>query len=211
MLYEHLSNRCTLFAGISPDEIRRMLDMHGCAIRTYPAHSFPAMQGDRCRSLFILCEGRINATMINKEGRQVIIEQFADWSVLAPAFVFATENAFPVNVETTTDCTMLVLGKDTLLKMLHANAVMMENYMREISDKCAALTVRVKEFALTTLRDRLLAYLNTRTHYGKQQEIADRFGVARPSLNRTLQELSAEGIIKMEHGKIVLLKRAIKS
>jgi hypothetical protein len=31
--------------------------------------------------------------------------------------------------------------------------------------------------------------------------------VARPSLNRVLQELSQEGIVKMVHGKIKLLRR----
>ena len=100
-----------------------------------------------------------------------------------------------------------MIHRNTLLKMLHADMRRMENYLREISDKCFALTQRIGSFALKSLREQLLTYLHTHDTYARQQDIADRFGVARPSLNRVLQELSQEGIVKMVHGKIKLLRR----
>lgn len=209
MLIQELTTYCTLFQGMQPETVKDLLDRYGYALRSYPEQSFLAMQGEMCRLLFILCHGHINALMINHEGRQIIVEQFTDWSVLAPAFLLATHNVFPVNIETTSPCEVLVLNKDTLLKMLHADLRMMENFLREISDKCAVLTGRLHSFALKSLREQLLQYLHTREHYGKQQEIADRLGVARPSLNRVLQELCHEGIVKLEHGKITLLKRSL--
>ena len=145
--------------------------------------------------------------MAGAGGKQIIVEQFADWDVLAPAFLMATHNVFPVSIETTTESELLVIHRDPLLKMLHADMRMMENYLREISDKCFALTQRIGSFALKSLREQLLTYLHTHDTYARQQDIADRFGVARPSLNRVLQELSQEGIVKMVHGKIKLLRR----
>ena len=136
MLIQELTTYCTLFQGMQPETVKDLLDRYGYALRSYPEQSFLAMQGEMCRSLFILCHGHINALMINHEGRQIIVEQFTDWSVLAPAFLLATHNVFPVNIETTSPCEVLVLNKDTLLKMLHADLRMMENFLREISDKC---------------------------------------------------------------------------
>lgn len=207
MFIKELTEHCTLFQGMKAEEAQQLLDKYGYALRSYPQESFLAMQGEVCRSLFIVCKGEVKASMINHEGKQIVVEAFEAWSVLAPAFLLATQNVFPVNIETVTPCEMLVINKETLLKMLHANVCMMENYLREISDKCSALTKRLNSFALKSLREQLLQYLHTHDTYGKQQEIADRFGVARPSVNRVLQELSQEGIIKMEHGKIKLLKR----
>ena len=77
---------------MQPETVKDLLDRYGYALRSYPEQSFLAMQGEMCRSLFILCHGHINALMINHEGRQIIVEQFTDWSVLAPAFLLATHH-----------------------------------------------------------------------------------------------------------------------
>lgn len=207
-LAEQLSQYCTLFAAIPLREVENLLERHTYGMRQYPPHAFIARQGETCQSLYIVCQGAVNATMTNKEGKQMVVEQFADWAVLAPAFLFATTNRYPVNIETVTTTEILVISRATLTAMLHDSPIMMENYMREISDKLAGLTQRFKEMTLASLRDRVLHYLRSRKHYGKQQEIADRFGVARPSLNRVLQGLVAEGLIRIEHGKIILIPSA---
>lgn len=205
ILAEQLSLYCPLFAGLALREVEDLLERHTYGLRHYPSGSFVARQGEVCQSLYILCTGAVNATMTNKEGKQMVVEQFADWSVLAPAFLFATANRFPVNIETQRESDILVLNRATLTAMLHDSPVMMENYMREISDKLASLTRRFKEMTLASLRERVLHYLRSHTTYSKQQEMADRFGVARPSLNRVLQGLAAEGLIRIEHGKITLV------
>lgn len=207
MFAKDLTEHCTLFRGLTTERAAELLETYGYALRTYPSHSFPAMQGDACRALLIVCRGRVNAWMAGEGGKQIIVEQFAEWDVLAPAFLMATRNVYPVSVETTTECELLVIHRETLLRMLHADMRMMENYLREISDKCFALTQRIGSFALKSLREQLLTYLHTHDTYARQQDIADRFGVARPSLNRVLQELSQEGIVQMVHGKIRLLRR----
>ena len=207
MMTKDLTQHCALFRGLTPERAQELLETYGYALRSYPPRSFAAMQGDTCRTLLIVCHGQVNAWMAGAGGKQIIVEQFADWDVLAPAFLMATHNVFPVSIETTTESELLVIHRDTLLKMLHADMRMMENYLREISDKCFALTQRISSFALKSLREQLLTYLHTHDTYARQQDIADRFGVARPSLNRVLQELSQEGIVKMVHGKIKLLRR----
>ena len=189
MMTKDLTEHCALFRGLTPERATELLETYGYALRSYPPRSFAAMQGDTCRTLLIVCHGQVNAWMAGAGGKQIIVEQFADWDVLAPAFLMATHNVFPVSIETTTESELLVIHRDTLLKMLHADMRMMENYLREISDKCFALTQRIGSFALKSLREQLLTYLHTHDTYARQQDIADRFGVARPSLNRVLQEL----------------------
>lgn len=204
LLAEQLARHCTLFAQLPLREVEALLDAHTYTIRHYAAHTFVAKQGEVCQYLYIVCQGAVHATMTGNEGKQMVVEQFADWAVLAPAFLFATTNRYPINIEAIAPSEILVLDRATLTAMLHHSPTMMENYMREISDKLAGLTQRFKEMTLVSLRDRVLHYLRSHHHYDKQQAIADRFGVARPSLNRVLQGLAAEGLIRIEHGKIVL-------
>jgi len=204
MMTKDLTQHCALFRGLTPERAQELLETYGYALRSYPPRSFAAMQGDTCRTLLIVCHGQVNAWMAGAGGKQIIVEQFADWDVLAPAFLMATHNVFPVSIETTTESELLVIHRDTLLKMLHADMRMMENYLREISDKCFALTQRIGSFALKSLREQLLTYLHTHDTYA----LAQQHGIRMPITEHLHQMLA--GNSSLEDTFASLLARNIK-
>lgn len=59
-------------------------------------------------------------------------------------------------------------------------------------------TKKLNEFALQSLKSRLLNYVKMHGGIGSQQEVAHILGVARPSLARAISELSNEGCIQIE-------------
>ena len=73
---------------------------------------------------------------------------------------------------------------------------MLENFLRDISDRGVFLSRKVNEFALQNLKTRILAYLEKNPDIHNQREVAQRLGVTRPSLARALSELIAENKIK---------------
>ena len=79
---------------------------------------------------------------------------------------------------------------------MHKHPVMLENFLRDISDRGVFLSRKVNEFALQNLKTRILAYLEKNPDIHNQREVAQRLGVTRPSLARALSELIAENKIK---------------
>ena len=193
-----------LFQGISEAAARQLLAEAPNSVRRYKEGDFIARQGDPCRSLYILCTGNVRAKMENAEGKQVTIDRISAPEVLAPAFIFASENRFPVNIEVQENCEVLVLDKNYFLEFMHSQPVIMKNFIEMISDRSLFLSKKLNEFALQSLKSRLLNYLKINGRIDNQQEVAFILGVARPSLARALSELIAEKKVSM-NGKEAII------
>lgn len=193
-----------LFQGISEAAARQLLAEAPNSVRRYKEGDLIARQGDPCRSLYILCTGNVRAQMENAEGKQVTIDRISAPEVLAPAFIFASENRFPVNIEVQENCEVLVLDKNYFLEFMHSQPVIMKNFIEMISDRSLFLSKKLNEFALQSLKSRLLNYLKINGRIDNQQEVAFILGVARPSLARALSELIAEKKVSM-NGKEAII------
>ena len=147
--------------------------------------------------------------MVNEEGKQVTIEEIEAPRLLAPAFIFATDNRFPVNITTLTNCEVLVLNRTDFVDLMHREKIVMQNFLRIISDRSIFLSRKLNAFALQDLKTRLLAYLREHENPRSRQEIADILGVARPSLARVLSELADEGYLWIEKRKITVVRHKI--
>lgn len=193
-----------LFAGLPPEVVSAILDDRFNARRTYGNGDYVAHQGSLCRSLYILTEGTLLATMTNAEGKVLTIERLSAPELLAPAFIFGKENRFPVNLIAQGHCRVCIISKPALLGYLHDYPQLMERFMAEISDRCVFLTRKINEFALQTLRHRVVSYLRKYGSITNQQKAASVLGVARPSLARVLSELHQEGVIMWKEKSIIL-------
>ena len=145
--------------------------------------------------------------MENAEGKQLTIDRIKAPDILAPAFIYASENRFPVNVEATELCEVLVMDRARFEEFMHAQPAVMRNFIATISDRSLFLSRKLNEFALQSLKSRLLNYLKMHGGIHNQQEVSFILGVARPSLARALSELIAEGKVTMS-GKQVILHSA---
>ena len=81
---------------------------------------------------------------------------------------------------------------------MHQYPVVIQNFLKMITDRSLFLSKKLNEFALQSLKSRLLNYVKMHGSIGSQQEVAHILGVARPSLARAISELSNEGCIQIE-------------
>lgn len=197
-----------VFLHLSEEKLQAFIDSALHSLRRYSSHDFIALQGDPCRALYLLYEGKVRATMSAPDGKQVTMEDLQAPVLLAPAFIFATNNRFPVNVETLTPCEVLVINKEHFVELMRCEPIVMSNFLRIISDRSYILTRKISSFALHGLKSRVATFLCERGAISNQQEVAERLGVARPSLSRVLAELADEGCIAFEKRKVVITNRA---
>ena len=190
-----------VFRGLSERFLENFIGRTPNALREFGIGDFIALQGTVCQSLYLLYSGR--------EGKQVTIEEIEAPRLLAPAFIFATDNRFPVNITTLTNCEVLVLNRTDFVDLMHREKIVMQNFLRIISDRSIFLSRKLNAFALQDLKTRLLAYLREHENPRSRQEIADILGVARPSLARVLSELADEGYLRIEKRKITVVQHKI--
>lgn len=203
-MHTEVLTRMSLFEGCEAEALHQLLREAPNSLRTYKEGEYIARQGDACRSLFILMKGNVKTQMENAEGKQLTIDWIKAPDILAPAFIYASENRFPVNVEATELCEVLVMDRTRFEAFMHAQPAVMRNFIAIISDRSLFLSRKLNEFALQSLKSRLLNYLQMHGGIHNQQEVAFILGVARPSLARALSELIAEGKITMTGKQVVL-------
>ena len=208
MDYKKLSE-APVCRGLSERFLENCIGRTPNALREVGIGDFIALQGTVCQSLYLLYSGRVRTNMVNEEGKQVTIEEIEAPRLLAPAFIFATDNRFPVNITTLTNCEVLVLNRTDFVDLMHREKIVMQNFLRIISDRSIFLSRKLNAFALQDLKTRLLAYLREHENPRSRQEIADILGVARPSLARVLSELADEGYLRIEKRKITVVRHKI--
>jgi len=194
--------RTPLFDGMDEQDILPFLFSPDHALRKYRAGEFIAMQDEVCRSLLLLCSGNARSQMVSSEGKQLTVSTLSAPLLLAPAFVFSSVKHFPANIEAIDECEILAMNKESFLRFIREYPLAMNNFLQLVSDRVLMLSKKLKEFALQSLKSRLINYLRLHHSLISQTETAQILGVARPSLSRALSELIAEGCIRMENKEV---------
>ncbi len=132
---------------------------------------------------------------MGEEGRGLTIDRLDAPDILASAFIFASENRFPVSVFAETECTLWIIGREAFFDFMLTHPAVMRHFVRDISDRSQFLSRKLRSFALKSLRDRFLEILRRCGRIDSVSRTARLLGVQRPSLSRLLADLLAEGII----------------
>jgi CRP-like cAMP-binding protein len=202
-----------LFRGLSIAEIEKVLTDVPKKIRKFKAGAFIAHSGEKVNSMIIVLNGTVKGEMVDYSGRVIKIEDIPAPGALASAFLFGNRNNFPVNVIAITDTELLIIDKSEFLKMLMSNDIILANFLDMISNRSQFLSEKIKFLNFKTIKGKLAQFLLQRA--GKelisfslnmtQAELADFFGVARPSVARALGEMEEEGLI-LASGKNITIR-----
>lgn len=193
-----------LFAGADKDILNNFLLNAPHKISSFRKGDIVVMQDSPCRSLMLLCQGSLSARMTNSEGKEVTIEILHAPEILAPAFLYASENKFPVTLQAEEDIKIWSLSKDEFLRMMETDTRVLRNFLRNISDRSLFLSRKLNEFALQSLSTRIIGYLKRNEVINNVQDVAFIMGVARPSLSRTLSSMVDQGLLQKTSDGYVL-------
>lgn len=193
-----------LFAGADKDVLNNFLLNAPHKISSFRKGDIVVMQDSPCRSLMLLCQGSLSARMTNSEGKEVTIEILHAPEILAPAFLYASENKFPVTLQAEEDIKIWSLSKDEFLRMMETDTSVLRNFLRNISDRSLFLSRKLNEFALQSLSTRIIGYLKRNEVINNVQDVAFIMGVARPSLSRTLSSMVDQGLLQKTSDGYVL-------
>jgi CRP-like cAMP-binding protein len=204
-----------LFKGLTAADIEAILTNVPYRIKKFQAGSLIAQSGDPVNSLMVVTFGIVKGEMVDYSGRVIKIEEIPAPGALASAFMFGSRNRFPVNVIAVSDGELFMIEKQGFLKLLMRNDVILVNFLDMISDRSQFLSEKIKFLNFKTIKGKLAHFILQRAGKERssvnlemtQNDLADFFGVARPSVGRALGELEEEGYIEARGKKILILDK----
>ena len=188
-----------LFAGCSDEALERLLSQP-CRRQEYPAGRRMLNPGDSCRALMVLVEGQAEARMTGEEGREVLVDHLKAPMLLAPAFLFATPNIVPVEVNAVTDCAVWHINREAFFEFMQHEPTVLRAFLEILSERGRFLSKKMRTFAVNSLRNRVVEYIETNGCITSVVAAAQELGVTRPSLSRVLSEMLDEGVV-IKNGK----------
>ena len=211
--------QCPLFQDLAEAEIIDL--MHSVRYRVVHYHKgdILAFEGSDCLYADIIISGEMVASLMGPSGRIIRVAAHQAGKLLAPAFLFASDNQYPVTVEATTETTVLRLKPADLEKMFNSDQRLMMNYIRMLSNIVCQLTKKVRMLSMN-VREKVSLYLKEQSRLQQtrnillplsRQELADHFGIQKYSLLRCLNELKQEGVIRVEGRHIHILSSLLIS
>ena len=204
-----------IFRGLSVEDIAELFDGKPFRIKEYSRDEYIAFSHDVCHDMLFVVKGSVRGEMTDFSGKKLKIEDILAPRPLAAAFIFGKENRYPVDIIANEQVTILTIPRDVLIYILQHSQVVLQNYLNAISSRTQFLSNKIRFLSFKTIREKIANYVlnqtqrdsNTLMLNQSQSELADFFGVTRPSLARTLAEMEDEGLLRIERREITILDK----
>lgn len=208
-------SKTNIFNGIRPDELEELLKNKPFRLKKYAQNEYVAYSRDTCHDLLIVVSGSVRGEMTDFSGKKLKIEDIPAPRPLAAAFIFGHENRFPVDIIANEPAIVMIIPRDVLILLLQKNTLVLRNYLNVISSRTQFLSNKIRFLSFKTIKEKMANYIlahggneqSTISIRQSQSELAEFFGVTRPSLARALTEMEAEGILISERREITILDR----
>ncbi len=201
-----------VFRGLNSEQLSDCLRTVHIQMKSFRKDSLIVNAGEKVNQLYIIQKGSVRGEMLDYSGKVLKIEDIEAPRALAGAFIFGKSNVYPVTVTANNDVELLSIPKNEFLKLMQKEQTILINYLNDISTRTQFLSNKLHFLSFRTIRGKIAHYLmqesgsnsNTVELKHTQQQLAELFGVTRPSLARVLGELQREGLIVLGRKNIVI-------
>jgi len=202
-----------LFKGLETEDINSLINRSSHQIKQFSNKEVLAYSGEKVEKAMIILEGKLQGEMIDFAGNSLKIEEMEPPQMVAAAFLYGPQSAFPVNLSAISEGKMLVIFKNDFTQLLAADQRVLSNYLNIISGKAQFLSRKITFLSFKTIKEKIAYYLLQNFKPGNQvviinqsqKGLAEMLGVARPSLARTISEMEADQLIKWERNQVEIV------
>jgi CRP-like cAMP-binding protein len=200
---------------MSLEEISNVVSATPHRFRSYQSGALISLSGDQVNNFMLVLEGVVKGEMVDFTGRVIKIEDIYAPGALASAFIFGNRNRFPVNVIAVSNAKILIIEKSEFLTFLRKNDRILLNFLDIISNRSQFLSEKIKFLNFKTIKGKLAQYILHKAGNDKnefvldrtQNDLADFFGVARPSIARVIGELEEKGLLLIKGKRVKILDK----
>jgi len=205
-----------IFKNFSKAELMKIFGNVRFSIKKFPKGSLIHTSGEKVEKLIILIDGEVITEMVDFNGKILEVERIKSPDILASALLFSKDNLLPVEVLAVKDVALLYIEKGDLIRLFQGNDALLLSFLEDIGEKFQFVTAKLRVNSFHTIREKITMYLlNLYNQQNKSseltipltlEELANLFGVTRPSLSRVFSEMQKEGLFVKSGNKIILRK-----
>lgn len=213
------ARKVPIFASLSHEDMRKIVNMTGHI--NYKKGEYICHEGDTSAILFILNEGKVKLSKVNREGKEQILRILSDGSFFGEYYLFSDYEPYNFSAIALSDVKICTLTKKDMDELLKDHPEISHKIMIEISKRLIQTENLVQNLS-TTDTDSKVAYvlMELAQKYGvrdgeeiqieipiNREEMANYAGVTRETISRKLSSFINDGLIEAKGNKIIILKQ----
>jgi CRP-like cAMP-binding protein len=170
------------------------------------------LEGEPCQGLYLVYAGQVRIYKLSPEGReQVLCYCGTGTSFNEVAVLDGGPN--PANVIAASPCTLWIVPREIILDLMRTRPELSVAVIQNLGARLRHLVGLVEDLSLRQVSARLAKLLLETAAADQtpraltQREMAARVGTVREMIGRSLKQLEARHLIKIESGRIVIVNR----
>jgi CheY-like chemotaxis protein len=182
-------------------------------INTYDKKLTLYNEGKRPRFLYFLNKGRVKCTKVHEDGKEYITNLYNEGEFIGYTALIE-DTLYDDTAMILEDAEIMQIPKEEFLQMIYSDITVATKFIHIITHNVKEKEERLINLAYSSLRKRVAKALedivdkfeikdNSKPIEISREEIAQYIGTATESLNRTISDFKAEGLIDINRGKIV--------
>lgn len=198
-----------------PNDLKELLSIENKE-KEYKKGSYLFREGELADGIFYIRSGKIKIGKITPDGREITFRICSEGDFISEIRLFCALSTYRVQAKVIEDCKCIKIEKQKLEEKLFLTPSlaigflqMMGTEQQKTQSKFRDLILHGKKGALYSTLIRMTNSYGIQKNGGilidlplKNQELANFCGMSREVVNRLLNGLKNDGIIKMEDGKI---------
>lgn len=207
-----------LFSGFSEEALRALCAALRPSVAELPRGRVLWRMGERVTQAGVVLSGRVEAWHYSASGHADLAAGHEAGGVFGDVLMSAQTVGSPVELRTAADSRIFFLSLASLLALCAAGggedcAHLLENLLREVSEKYWRLQRRIQRLSIPDGRRRLADFLCAQgaadfTLPISREQMARQLGMERSALSRLLGRLRDEGLLRWDRSHFVLLDPA---
>lgn len=211
-------SKTVLFRGVSPEEVRSMLDCLSAEKRQYQRGDVIYHAGDVITSMGLVLSGSVSIENNDVWGNTSILDNVGTGQVFAETYACVPGEPLMIRVVAAEATEVLFLNTNRILNIC-SNACgfhnkLIRNLLAISAQKNLNLSRRIFHTSSKSIRGRLLSYLSFQAvRQGSRefdipfnrQQLADYLSVDRSAMSNELSKMQKEGLLKVKRSHFLLI------
>lgn len=209
-------NQSELFVNWPAEAIARLVD--AADVVTMEAHACVKRSGESADYLYLLATGSMQLSRVSSTGREFTAWLYfaGDFHGIGPAL---TDTPFLYTATCKEPTTLVRIPATVLRELVYSDGRLAAAFFAVLDRRYRETLARHESATMHSTRERIGTLLcsflarNIRCYAAgevnlSQDEIATMLGTRRQVVNRALRELEAEGIVRVQYGRVTVLDMA---
>ncbi len=213
-----LLRKVGFFSELEAKDLAAIRDV--AEVRPFQKGKLLFCEGDRGDALYLVLKGKVKATLLAEDGREIILSLLGPGEIVGEMALFDVEERRSATVETLEDSELMVLSGQAFLDVMASRPGIATNVIRTLSQRLRDTSCRIRNLVFLDTYSRVGRYLvELARKQGREladgsllvmrpthQEIANYLGTTRETVSRAMRDLQEQGLLKVVGRRVILYR-----